>query len=77
MSNEMTSWQVLPAGRAAHAALGHRVHHGPEGSVHYSTASAAAVAPDSCRSFWLSREKLTLQQLNSRLASYLQQVGHA
>lgn len=73
----MTSWQVVPAGRAAHAALGYHVHHGPGGSVHDSTASDAAVAPDSCRSFCLSRERLTLQQLNSRLASYLQQVGHA
>ncbi|XP_044037424.1 serine-rich adhesin for platelets-like isoform X2 [Siniperca chuatsi] len=73
----MTPWQVLRASRATRAALGYRVHHGPGGLVLYSTApvvAAAAVAADSSRSFCLSREKLTLQQLNSRLASYLQQV---
>lgn len=69
----MTPWQVLRAGRASQAALGYRVHHGPRVSVHYSTAAAA---PDSSRSFCLSREKQTLQELNRRLASYLQQVGH-
>ncbi|XP_070779131.1 keratin, type I cytoskeletal 19-like [Enoplosus armatus] len=67
----MTPWQVLRASRATRAALGYRVHRGPGGLVHYSTAPAAAA--DS-RSFCLSREKLTLQQLNRRLASYLQQV---
>ena len=58
----MTAWQVLRAG------LGHRVHRGPGLVVHYSTAPV----PDSIR-----REKVTLQQLNRRLASYLQQVGDA
>ncbi|GLD68364.1 uncharacterized protein AKAME5_001967700 [Lates japonicus] len=70
----MTPWQVLRAGRASQAALGYRVHHGPRVSVHYSTAAAAPAAPDSSRSFCLSREKQTLQGLNRRLALYLQQV---
>lgn len=73
----MTPWQVLRARRATYAALGYRVHHGDGGLVHYSTApivTVGAVAPDSSRSFYLSREKLTLHQLNKRLASYLQQV---
>lgn len=65
--------QVLRAGRASHAGVGYRVHHGPGVLVHYSTAPAAG-APDSSRSFCLSREKLSMQQLNRRLASYLQQV---
>lgn len=76
----MTPWQVLCARRATYAALGYRVHHGDGGLVHYSTApivTVGAVAPDSSRSFYLSREKLTLHQLNKRLASYLQQVGDA
>ncbi|KAM6966169.1 uncharacterized protein LKV04_018659 [Tautogolabrus adspersus] len=67
----MSSWQVLRAGRASRAALGYRVHHGPGVLVHYSTTPAAA--RDS-RSFCLSREKVALQDLNRRLASYLQQV---
>lgn len=71
----MTPWQVLRAGGAIQAALGYRVHHGHGGLVHYSTAAAAAL--DGSRSFCLSTEKVTLQQLNSRLASYLQQVGDA
>ncbi|XP_051275731.1 uncharacterized protein LOC127374456 isoform X1 [Dicentrarchus labrax] len=67
--------QVLHASRAAQAALGYRLQHGPGGLVHYSTApTVAAVAPDSSTSFCLSREKDTLQQLNRRLAAYLQQV---
>ncbi|XP_022607872.1 keratin, type I cytoskeletal 50 kDa-like [Seriola dumerili] len=73
----MTPWQVLRSGRASQVALGYRFHHGPGVSVHYSTAAAAHAAhaaADSSRSFCLSREKLTLQQLNGRLASYLQQV---
>ncbi|KAK5855732.1 hypothetical protein PBY51_007379 [Eleginops maclovinus] len=65
--------QVLRAGRATHACVGYRVHHGPGVVVHYSTAPAAG-APDSSRSFCLSRERLTMQQLNRRMASYLQQV---
>ncbi|KAK1877202.1 Keratin type I cytoskeletal 14, partial [Dissostichus eleginoides] len=65
--------QVLRAGRASHAGVGYRVHHGPGVLVHYSTAPAAG-APDSSRSFCLSRERLSMQQLNRRLASYLQQV---
>ncbi|XP_035510157.1 keratin, type I cytoskeletal 50 kDa-like [Morone saxatilis] len=67
--------QVLHASRAAQAALGYRLQHGPGGLVHYSTAPAvAAVSPDSSTGFCLSREKVTLQQLNKRLAAYLQQV---
>lgn len=78
----MTPWQVLHAGRAASAARGHHVHHGAAGSVQYSSGSAAgsaagSTAADGCRSFCLSREKAALQQLNERLASYLQQVGRA
>lgn len=74
----MTPWQVLHAGRAASAARGHHVHHGAAGSVQYSSGSAAgSAAADGCRSFCLSREKVALQQLNERLASYLQQVGRA
>lgn len=76
----MAQWQVLHASRATQASLGYRVHHGPGGLVHYSTApvdAAAAVASDGSRSFCLSREKLNMQQLNERLASYLQQVGDA
>ncbi|KAI4822971.1 hypothetical protein KUCAC02_008487 [Chaenocephalus aceratus] len=65
--------QVLRAGRASHAGLGYRAHHGPGVWVRYSTAPAAR-APDSSRSFCLSRERLSMQQLNGRLASYLQQV---
>nr|XP_046271038.1 uncharacterized protein LOC124073108 [Scatophagus argus] len=75
----MSPWQVLRAGRATQAALGYHVHHVPGGLVHYSAApavAAAALAPDSSRSFCLSREKVTLQQLNNRLAMYLQQVQH-
>ncbi|KAK5913466.1 hypothetical protein CgunFtcFv8_007996 [Champsocephalus gunnari] len=64
---------VLRAGRASHARVGYRAHHGPGVWVHYSTAPAAR-APDSGRSFCLSRERLSMQQLNGRLASYLQQV---
>lgn len=71
----MTPWQVLRSGRGARAALGYHVHHDPGGLVHYSTASAAAVAPDGSTSFCWSRQRVTLQQLNGRLASYLQQVG--
>ncbi|XP_071320423.1 uncharacterized protein [Trachinotus anak] len=70
----MTPWQVLRAGRASQVALGYRVHHGPGVSVHYNTAAAAPASPHSSRIFCLSREKLTLQQLNRRLALYLQQV---
>uniref|UniRef100_A0A3B4XIR5 Uncharacterized LOC111649195 n=1 Tax=Seriola lalandi dorsalis TaxID=1841481 RepID=A0A3B4XIR5_SERLL len=70
----MTPWQVLRSGRASQVALGYRFHHGPGVSVHYSTAAAAHAAADGSRSFCLSREKVTLQQLNGRLASYLQQV---
>lgn len=73
----MTPWQILRAGRASQAALGYRVHHGPWVSVQYSTATAASAAPDSSRTFCLSRGKLTLQHLNKRLASYLKQVGEA
>lgn len=74
----MTPWQVLYAGRATSAARGHRVHHGAAGSVQYGSGSAAgSAAADGCRSFCLSREKVALQQLNERLASYLQQVGRA
>ncbi|KAI9518014.1 hypothetical protein NQZ68_042006 [Dissostichus eleginoides] len=65
--------QVLRAGRASHAGVAYRVHHGPGVLVHYSTAPAAG-APDSSRSFCLSRERLSMQLLNRRLASYLQQV---
>nr|XP_029138036.1 keratin, type I cytoskeletal 18-like [Labrus bergylta] len=68
----MSPWQVLRAGRASWAALGYRVHHGPGVLVHYST--TPATARDSSRSFCLSREKVALQDLNRRLASYLQQV---
>lgn len=74
----MTPWQVLHAGRAAHAARGHHVHHEAAGSVQYSSGSAAgSAAADGCRSFCLSREKVALQKLNERLASCLQQVGRA
>ncbi|XP_070837627.1 keratin, type I cytoskeletal 47 kDa-like [Chaetodon trifascialis] len=75
----MTPWQLLRASRANQAALGYRLHHGPGRPLHHSTAvavTAAAVAPDSSRSFCLSREKDTLQQLNGRLASYLRQVQY-
>ncbi|KAL7378754.1 hypothetical protein ABVT39_018049 [Epinephelus coioides] len=75
----MTPWQVLRANRVTRAGLGYRGHHGPGVLVHYSTApnvSVAAVAPDNSRTFCLSREKLDLQQLNRRLATYLQQVQY-
>uniref|UniRef100_A0A671WK44 Uncharacterized LOC115576412 n=1 Tax=Sparus aurata TaxID=8175 RepID=A0A671WK44_SPAAU len=72
----MSPWQLLRASRATQAAVGYRVHHASGGSVHYSTAPVAADAPDSSRSFCLSTEKATMQQLNSRLASYLQQVQY-
>lgn len=71
----MSPWQLLRASRATQAAVGYRVRHASGGSVHYSTAPVAADALDSSRSFCLSTEKATMQQLNSRLASYLQQVG--
>ncbi|XP_023149992.2 uncharacterized protein LOC111584888 [Amphiprion ocellaris] len=75
----MLQWQLLRGSRANQAALGYRVQHGAAASVHYSSvaaaaAAAAAAAPVCSRSFCLSREKQTMQQLNGRLASYLQQV---
>ncbi|XP_051797450.1 keratin, type I cytoskeletal 17-like [Acanthochromis polyacanthus] len=70
----MSPWQLLRGSRASQAALGYRVQHGAAASVHYSIAAAAAAAPDRSRSFCLSSEKQTMQQLNGRLASYLQQV---
>ncbi|XP_069021657.1 uncharacterized protein [Embiotoca jacksoni] len=70
----MTSMQLLRANTASRTALGYRVHHGAGASVHYSPASAAPAAPDRSRSFCLSTEKHSLQQLNGRLALYLQQV---
>lgn len=74
----MTPWQLLHAGRAASAARAHHLHHGAAGPVQYSSGSAAgSAAADGCRSFCVSTEKVALQQLNERLASYLQQVGRA
>ncbi|XP_047427814.1 keratin, type I cytoskeletal 19-like [Mugil cephalus] len=70
----MTPWQVLRASRASQAALGYRVHHGAGVLMHYSAAPAGPAAPDSIRSFCLSGEKRSLQQLNGRLAAYLHQV---
>nr|XP_008303573.1 PREDICTED: keratin, type I cytoskeletal 17-like [Stegastes partitus] len=69
----MSQWQLLRASRANQAALGYRVQHGAAAPVYYSTAVAAA-GGNCGRSFCLSSEKQTLQQLNGRLASYLQQV---
>ncbi|KAK2832903.1 hypothetical protein Q5P01_016792 [Channa striata] len=68
----MTPWQVLLAGRVSRAALGY-VHQGPGLSVKYSTARTST-APNGSRTFCLSKEKVTLQQLNRRLALYMQQV---
>ncbi|KAK5921823.1 hypothetical protein CgunFtcFv8_019148 [Champsocephalus gunnari] len=65
--------QVLCAGRASNAGVAYRVHHGPGVLVHYSTVPAAG-APDNSLGFCLSTERLSMQQLNMRLASYLQQV---
>ncbi|XP_033958135.1 keratin, type I cytoskeletal 14-like [Pseudochaenichthys georgianus] len=65
--------QVLCAGRASNAGVAYRVHHGPGVLVHYSTVPAAG-APDNSLGFCLSTERLSMQQLNRRLASYLQQV---
>ncbi|XP_028267945.1 uncharacterized protein LOC114439933 [Parambassis ranga] len=70
----MSQWQVLRWGRVSRAPLGHHVHHAAGVSVHYSTAAAAPASLDGSRSFCLSRDKHTLQQLNGRLATYLQQV---
>ncbi|KAJ4931107.1 hypothetical protein JOQ06_025406 [Pogonophryne albipinna] len=65
--------QVLRAGRASNAGVTSRVHHGPGVLAHYSTVPAAG-APDNSLSFCLSTERLSMQQLNGRLALYLQQV---
>ncbi|KAI3359180.1 hypothetical protein L3Q82_002601 [Scortum barcoo] len=76
-NEKMAQWQVPYASRPTRAALGYWLHHGPGGLLHYSTAAtavAAAVAPDSSRSFCLSSEKVTMQELNARLALYLEQV---
>ncbi|XP_044188547.1 uncharacterized protein LOC122967796 [Thunnus albacares] len=67
----MTPWQILHASKASRAAPGYPAHHGHGVAVHYSTDAAA---PDGSRSFCMSTDKLTMQELNSRLASYLQQV---
>ncbi|XP_078125396.1 keratin, type I cytoskeletal 18-like [Sander vitreus] len=72
----MSLWQVVGANRATLAGLGYRVYRVPGAPARYGAAAAdvdADVDADS-RSFCLSREKLNMQQLNRRLASYLQQV---
>ncbi|KAG7233808.1 hypothetical protein INR49_006561 [Caranx melampygus] len=69
----MNTLQVLCAARTNPGYLGYRLYHAPGASSHYSTAAAAAAAPDGSRSFCLSRDRLTMQELNMRLASYLQQ----
>ena len=76
----MSLWQVLGANRASWAGSGYRVYRVPGASARYGAAAAADVDADvdeDSRSFCLSREKLNMQQLNRRLASYLQQVGDA
>ncbi|CAK6980484.1 uncharacterized protein LOC122967796, partial [Scomber scombrus] len=67
----MTPWQILQASKASRAALGSPAHHGHTAAVQYSIAEAA---PDGSRTFCVSTDRLTMQELNGRLASYLQQV---
>lgn len=66
----MTPWQILQAARAASAARDFYSQRG--GGV---SASAVAAAVGRCSSFHMSRGKLAMQELNGRLAWYLQQVG--
>ncbi|KAK9534462.1 hypothetical protein VZT92_006906 [Zoarces viviparus] len=73
----MAAWQLLRASRSrTRAGPGYRAgHHGPAAAVLYSSVLAAEdETPDGSRSFCLSGQKASLQQLNGRLASYLQQV---
>ncbi|KAM6914688.1 uncharacterized protein PEZ65_015003 isoform 2-T2 [Lycodopsis pacificus] len=69
----MTAWQLLRASRSrTRAGPGSRAHHHrPAVAALYSSVLAAE---DGSRSFCLSGQKASLQQLNGRLASYLQQV---
>ncbi|KAM7371400.1 hypothetical protein PAMP_008648 [Pampus punctatissimus] len=64
----MTHWQILRASKASLVAPGYPLHHGHRVAVHYSTAAEALDGSAA------STDKLTMQELNSRLALYLQQV---
>ncbi|KAM7387609.1 hypothetical protein PAMA_009971 [Pampus argenteus] len=64
----MTHWQILRASKASLLAPGYPLHHGHRVAVHYSTAAEALDGSAA------STDKLTMQELNSRLALYLQQV---
>ncbi|XP_031155893.2 uncharacterized protein LOC116049976 [Sander lucioperca] len=70
----MSLWQVVGANRVSLAGLGYRVYRVPGVSTRYGVADVDADVDADSRSFCLSREKLNMQQLNQRLASYLQQV---
>ncbi|XP_030590846.1 uncharacterized protein LOC115783966 [Archocentrus centrarchus] len=72
----MISWQVLRSSRTSRSAPDYCYQHGAGGSMHDCTAAAVPAAPGGSGSSFLSREKVSLQQLNRRLASYLQQVKH-
>lgn len=68
----MTPWQILQASRAALAA---RDFYSQRGGGSLAAAAAAAATVDGCSSFYMSGGKVALQELNGRLAWYLQQVG--
>uniref|UniRef100_A0A672F4I8 IF rod domain-containing protein n=1 Tax=Salarias fasciatus TaxID=181472 RepID=A0A672F4I8_SALFA len=71
----MSPWRLLRAHRSPRAALGYQLQRGAATTVHYSTAPAAPAGGCTVSGSWSpSSEKQTMQQLNLRLASYLQQV---
>lgn len=75
----MNTLEILRAFRTNPGYLGYRIYHAPGPWVHYSTAAAApapAAAPAGSRSYCLSRDRLTMHELNMRLAAYLDQVRH-